>query len=185
MNVVTICRDLLTAIGRAYPQSVVFALVNAAKDVESQPQVVAMHVLNKVAAHSARLVEECLMVSEELTRISILSSEEWLCQLNDASRLYFSEGDIVGSVNELVKLHKVRLKGPETFSENSCLQIFSKQIDKAFFWLRKFLSYRACADEANIPYETEEESDVELDYNMRKRRNLKKKISREKHINGM
>ena len=58
--------------------------------------------------HCGALVEDTTMVSGELIRISVLWHEKWYARLQQASRLYFDEGDAEGMAALLAPLHAAR-----------------------------------------------------------------------------
>ncbi len=51
------------------------------------------------------LVRQGLLLSEELIRVSILWTEMWYYGVEEASRLYFSEGKTELALNVLQPLH--------------------------------------------------------------------------------
>lgn len=53
-------------------------------------------VTEEIHSHSAALVRQVRVVSDELIRIAILWHEQWHEALEEASRLYFGEGDVEG-----------------------------------------------------------------------------------------
>lgn len=60
--------------------------------------------------HSASLVEQTLLVSQELIRVSILWTEMWHGGLEEASREYFGEKSIEGFFAVLEPLHQIMEK---------------------------------------------------------------------------
>lgn len=64
-------------------------------------------------------------VSEELIRVAILWHELWHEGLEEASRLYFSEGNVKGMFAALEPLHQMMEKGPQTLKETSFNQVCS------------------------------------------------------------
>ena len=75
------------------------------------------------------LLEECsyimwlLQVSEELIRVAILWHELWHEGLEEASRMYFSEGNVKGMFTVLEPLHQMMERGPQTLKETSFNQV--------------------------------------------------------------
>lgn len=88
--------------------------------------------------HSASLVEETLVVSQELIRVSILWTEMWHGGLEEASREYFGEKSIEGFFAVLEPLHTIMEKGPETLQEISFYQAFGASLQEALEWCRKY-----------------------------------------------
>ena len=60
-----------------------------------------------------------LQVSEELIRVAILWHELWHEGLEEASRLYFGEGNVKGMFAVLEPLHQMMERGPQTLKETS------------------------------------------------------------------
>lgn len=51
-------------------------------------------VVNEIKVHTAILVDQAYLVSQELIRIAILWHEQWHEALEEASRQYFGEFDV-------------------------------------------------------------------------------------------
>lgn len=62
-------------------------------------------------------------MSDELIRVAILWHELWHEGLEEASRLYFSEGNVKGMLTALEPLHQMMEKGPQTLKETSFNQV--------------------------------------------------------------
>lgn len=71
----------------------------------------------------------CLQVSEELIRVAILWHELWHEGLEEASRLYFSEGNVKGMFSALEPLHQMMERGPQTLKETSFNQVRPNKYD--------------------------------------------------------
>ena len=65
----------------------------------------------------------CFQVSDELIRVAILWHELWHEGLEEASRLYFSEGNVKGMLGALEPLHQMMERGPQTLKETSFNQV--------------------------------------------------------------
>jgi FKBP12-rapamycin complex-associated protein len=89
-------RILLIDVGRQHPQALIYPLVVASKSVVRDREVAANRVLNNMREHSHTLVQQAIVVSEELIRISILWHEKWHEGLEEASRQYFGDRSIPG-----------------------------------------------------------------------------------------
>lgn len=89
-------RHLLIDVGRQHPQALIYPLVVASKSVVREREAAANRVLNNMREHSHTLVQQALVVSEELIRISILWHEKWHEGLEEASRQYFGDRSIQG-----------------------------------------------------------------------------------------
>lgn len=62
-------------------------------------------------------------VSDELIRVAILWHEHWHEGLEEASRLYFGERDVVSMLATLEPLHAQLERGPQTLKEISFNQV--------------------------------------------------------------
>jgi len=97
-------RHLLIDVGRQHPQALIYPLVVASKSVVREREIAANRVLNNMKEHSHTLVQQAMLVSEELIRISILWHEKWHEGLEEASRQYFGERSIPGKKIRRFKL---------------------------------------------------------------------------------
>ena len=91
-------RHLLIDVGRQHPQALIYPLVVASKSVVKDRELAANRVLNQMKEHSHTLVQQAMLVSEELIRISILWHEKWHEGLEEASRLFFGERNATGKI---------------------------------------------------------------------------------------
>lgn len=89
-------RHLLIDVGRQHPQALIYPLVVASKSVVREREIAAQRVLNNMKEHNHTLVQQAMLVSEELIRISILWHEKWHEGLEEASRQYFGERSVAG-----------------------------------------------------------------------------------------
>ena len=67
--------------------------------------------MDKMKKHSGLLVEQAMLVSNELIRVSILWFEMWLAGLEEASRCYFGDHNAEGMLEILKPLHEMMEKG--------------------------------------------------------------------------
>lgn len=65
--------ELLTSIGKEHPQALVYPLTVASKSQSSARLAAARSIMDKMRKHSANLVDQALMVSQELLRYFSLS----------------------------------------------------------------------------------------------------------------
>ena len=77
-------------------------------------------------------------VSEELIRVAILWHELWHEGLEEASRLYFSEGNVKGMFSALEPLHQMMERGPQTLKETSFNQV--AYMDFLYFVPRRLIN---------------------------------------------
>jgi len=90
--------------------------------------VAAESLMNSLKAHSNALIEESLMVSSELVRVAIIWLELWHEGLEDASRLYYGEGNVAGMLDVLIPLHTELEKGANTRREQDFLNSFGRDL---------------------------------------------------------
>ena len=141
-------RQLLVRIGRHHPQALMYPLLVACKSQSQARQAAAYAVLDAVRAHSATLVEQAQLVSQELIRIAILWHEEWHEALEEASRLYFGESNVEAMLGVLLPLHeRMERQGPATLKEIAFVQAYGRELSEAYEWLSK---YRASRKEAEL-----------------------------------
>jgi tetratricopeptide (TPR) repeat protein len=133
--------QLLTVIGAAHPQALVYPLTVASKSASVPRRSAALSVLTGMRRRSARLVDQAEMVSRELIRVAILWHEMWHSGLEEASRQYFGDGNVQAMLATLLPLHEMMASpGPQTLREVAFVQSFGKELDNAYKWL---LAYRA------------------------------------------
>lgn len=97
--------QLLSEVGKEHPQALVYSLTVASKSQSESRKKAALAILDKMRLHSATLVSQALLVSQELIRVAILWHEIWHEGLEEASRLYFGDHDIDAMINTLEPLH--------------------------------------------------------------------------------
>ncbi|ODV85481.1 hypothetical protein CANARDRAFT_28273 [[Candida] arabinofermentans NRRL YB-2248] len=129
---------LLSDLGRAHPQALVYPLTVAIKSDSVSRQRAALTIIDKMRAHSSTLVDQADLVSNELIRVAVLWHEMWYEGLEDASRSYFGEQNVEKMFSILEPLHKMLEKGPETIREASFANAFGKELSDAHQWLMNF-----------------------------------------------
>ncbi|KAG7693019.1 hypothetical protein KL933_004170 [Ogataea haglerorum] len=129
---------LLSELGRAHPQALIYPLTVAIKSDSVSRQRAALTIIDKMRAHSARLVDQADLVSNELIRVAVLWHEMWYEGLEDASRSYFGDQNIEKMFQILTPLHRMLEKGPETIREASFVNAFGKELNDAHQWLMNF-----------------------------------------------
>lgn len=95
---------MLSNVGKAHPQALVFPLTVALKSQSPTRVSAAETVILSMRKHSSLLVDEALMVSNELVRVAILWNEMWFEGLEDASKLHFGESNTEQAINRLKPL---------------------------------------------------------------------------------
>lgn len=129
---------LLSELGRAHPQALVYPLTVAIKSESKLRQKAALTIIDKMRAHSSVLVDQADMVSGELIRVSVLWHEMWYEALEDASRAYFNDRDVDKMFSILEPLNEMIAKGPTTIRETSFVNAFGKDLRDAQGWLHQF-----------------------------------------------
>ena len=83
--------SLLSKIGKAHPQALVYPLTVAMKSNIARRSQSAGQIMQSMSRHSPELVEQAETVSSELIRVAVLWHELWHEGLEEASRLYESD----------------------------------------------------------------------------------------------
>ena len=99
--------QLLADVGKEHPQALVYSLTVASKSQSATRKSSALAILDKMRMHSAELVEQALLVSQELIRVAILWHEMWHEGLEEASKQYFTDQNIEGMFATLEPLHQM------------------------------------------------------------------------------
>ncbi|GJQ13147.1 hypothetical protein GpartN1_g4938.t1 [Galdieria partita] len=131
-------RSLLIRIGRRHPQALVYPLHVATKSTNKIRRETAEEVVHSIRFHSPTLVEQAEMVSKELLRVAILWQELWHEGLEEASRLYFGEGNSEGMLEILEPLHEMIDNGAETIAEMEFLRDFGQDLRDAASFCERF-----------------------------------------------
>lgn len=122
---------VLSDIGRHHPQALLYPLTVASKSQSISRRTSALAILDKMKSHSARLVEQAVMVSQELIRVAITWEEMWYEALEEASKLYFGEKNVAGMLALLDPLHQLIEKNRETQREISFYQLHGANLKRA------------------------------------------------------
>lgn len=141
--------NLLAEVGRAHPQALVYPLTVAMKSgsvVENRRSRSATQILDSMRQHSLKLVEQADLVSHELIRVAVLWHEQWHEALEEASRLYFGDGNIEGMFETLAPLHDQLDRGPQTLRETSFHQTFGRDLQEAREWCFTYKSSKDVSD---------------------------------------
>lgn len=122
---------VLADIGRQHPQALLYPLTVASKAQSISRRTSALAILDKMKSHSARLVEQAVMVSQELIRVAITWEELWYEALEEASKLYFGEHNIAAMFQALEQLHNQVERGRETQREAHFYQAYGATLKSA------------------------------------------------------
>jgi FKBP12-rapamycin complex-associated protein len=138
-SVRSVLHPLLTRLGEKHPQALMYPLSVLLKSPVAERKSAAESLMKALQAHSSSLVEEALMVSTELIRVAILWLETWHEGLEDASRLYFGEGNVSGMLDLLLPLHEKLENGAETQKENEFVKSFGRDLADAHKFVREYV----------------------------------------------
>jgi Phosphatidylinositol 3- and 4-kinase/FAT domain/FKBP12-rapamycin binding domain/Domain of unknown function (DUF3385)/FATC domain len=128
---------LLTRIGKDHPHIVVYPLVVATSSAGSSPdqktrKKLAEKVLNEIGKKHHEIVEQANLVSQELNRAAILDHEHWYDRIEEASRLYYGDGNILGMLDTLEPLHdRMKKEAPQTLFETKFRAEYGKDLTEA------------------------------------------------------
>lgn len=129
---------LLENLGNRHAQALMYPLSVALQSPRMDRKVAAESLLSNMRQHSATLIEQSVLVSQELIRIAILWDEEWYSTLEDSSRLYFGDGNVQGMLDMLLPLHEKIALGPKTNSDTIFLQTYGNELNQAFHYLQQY-----------------------------------------------
>ena len=127
-SVRSVLHPLLVRIGTKHPQAMMYPLSVLLKSPVTDRKIAAESLMNSLKTHSNALIEESLMVSSELIRVAILWLELWHEGLEDASRLYYGEGNVAGMLDVLIPLHTELEKGANSRRELDFLNSFGRDL---------------------------------------------------------
>jgi serine/threonine-protein kinase mTOR len=135
----SILHPLLIRLGERHPQALMYPLSVLLKSPVAERKNAAESLMNSLKGHSSELVEEALIVSNELIRVAILWLETWHEGLEDASRLYFGEGNVSGMLDLLLPLHEQLERGPETRREIDFIKNFGQDLSQAHNHIKDYI----------------------------------------------
>ena len=138
-SVRSVLHPLLTRLGAEHPQALMYPLSVLLKSPVVERKVAAESLMTSLKGHSNALVEEALMVSTELIRVAILWLEQWHEGLEDASRLYYGEGNVSGMLDVLLPLHSQLEKGGSTRRETDFIKSFGRDLLDAHGHIRDYI----------------------------------------------
>lgn len=150
LSVRSVLHPLLVRLGEKHPQALMYPLSVLLKSPVAERQMAAESLMNSLRSHSSDLVEDALMVSSELIRVAILWLETWHEGLEDASRLYYGEGNVSAMLDLLLPLHEKVEKGAETKRENEFITAFGSMLAQAHQHILDYVRL-VTEDGENIP----------------------------------
>jgi len=135
----SVLHPLLISLGENHPQALMYPLSVLLKSPVLERMEAAVSLMDSLKENSADLVEEALMVSSELIRVAILWLEQWHEGLEDASRLYFGEGNVSGMLQVLFPLHQELDRGPSTRREQEFHATFGRDLAEAHNFVKEYV----------------------------------------------
>jgi serine/threonine-protein kinase mTOR len=135
----SVLHPLLVRLGEKHAQALMYPLSVLLKSPVTERKTAAESLMNSLRSHSSALVEEALMVSSELIRVAILWLETWHEGLEEASRLYFGEGNVSAMLDLLIPLHEQLEKGAETRREIDFVKTFGPDLAEANRHLKNYV----------------------------------------------
>ncbi|CAI5736118.1 unnamed protein product [Peronospora destructor] len=137
-NTSDLLHDLLSRIGQAHPQALIYPITVASKALNPTRKLAAEGILAAVRRHSSQLVYEADMVSRELIRVAILWNELWHGALEEASKHFFNNRDVTAMIAELAPLHElmdqIGIEEAPTLREVAFFQAFARDLHYAKEW---------------------------------------------------
>ena len=124
--------SLLSDLGRAYPQELLYPLTVAIKSESLSRQNAALAIMKNLRVHEPVLVDQGELMSNELIRVAVLWHELWYEGLEDASRQFFGEHNVEKMFISLDPLHELLRRGPETLREVSFQNSFGRSLEDAY-----------------------------------------------------
>ncbi|KAL7686574.1 putative serine/threonine-protein kinase ATM [Plasmopara halstedii] len=144
--------DLLSRIGQAHPQALIYPITVASKALNPTRKQAAEGILAAVRRHSSQLVYEADMVSRELIRVAILWNELWHGALEEASKHFFNNRDVTAMIAELAPLHeqmnRINTEETPTLREMAFYQAFARDLAYAKEWTNVYERTK-CLDDLN------------------------------------
>ena len=150
-NIRAILHPLLVRLGQKHPQALMYPLSVLLKSPVLERKSSAESLMLSLKEHSSELVEEALMVSSELIRVAILWLETWHEGLEDASRLYFVEGNVSGMLDILLPLHEKVEAGGETMLEREFLKNYGHDLATAHMHIKDYIRLVVVEGGSSVP----------------------------------
>lgn len=132
---------LLSSIGAAHPQALIYSLSVATKSNNATRTSAADDIVDSMRDHYPDLVDQAMVVSKELIRLAVLWHELWHEGLEEASRLFHSEHNAEAMFNRLETLHVMMDPEPETMREINFVQANGRDLSEAREYSRRYRQY--------------------------------------------
>ena len=137
-NARRVLHELLGRLGQKHAQALVYPLSVALKSPKGDRKEAAESLMASLRQHSAKLIDQALLVSQELVRVAILWQEVWHESLEEASRQYFGDGNVQAMLDTLVPLHISLKEGPSTLREAAFCQAYATDLHEAFEYINAY-----------------------------------------------
>ena len=137
-NARRVLHDLLGRLGQRHAQALVYPLSVALKSPKGNRKEAAEGLMASLRQHSAKLIDQALLVSQELVRVAILWQEVWHESLEEASRQYFGDGNVQAMLDILVPLHVTLKEGPSTLREAAFCQAYATDLHEAYEYINAY-----------------------------------------------
>ncbi|ELP86268.1 serine/threonine protein kinase TOR1, putative [Entamoeba invadens IP1] len=138
--------QLLTMIGKAHPQAIVYALTVASKSPNEDRRAVAISVIEKIKKESGHLVQQAMLVSEELVGAAIIAFEMWKEALEEASKEFYNNKNFKAMM-DVLKPMMMKLDMPRNKRDQSFVLMFGKDIKEAYSYFERYESVAQASDE--------------------------------------
>ena len=142
-NARRVLHDLLGRLGQRHTQALVYPLSVALKSPKGNRKEAAESLMASLRQHSAKLIDQALLVSQELVRVAILWQEVWHESLEEASRQYFGDGNIQAMLDTLIPLHITLKEGPTTLREAAFCQAYATDLHEAYEYISAYKQFMA------------------------------------------
>ncbi|PFH33616.1 hypothetical protein BESB_078320 [Besnoitia besnoiti] len=129
---------LLSKAATEFPQELILPVAVASKSTTPHLSSSACVLLNIMARDHRELVQQALLVSQEVVRVSALWEERWLRCLEQASEAHHTRNDYQKAVDILEPMHQELSRGPQTFRETLFLQKYGRELENARAYLERF-----------------------------------------------
>ncbi|KAJ1922433.1 phosphatidylinositol kinase- protein kinase tor1 [Tieghemiomyces parasiticus] len=125
-------QQILAALGKVYPQALLFSLIVATKSESAPRRQLATETMNKLKLYSERLVTEAELVGRELIRTAVLWAELWQAAVEEASRQYLTYHNLNAMYEILRHHHQTLAAGPTTVKETQFVQQYGRDLAEAW-----------------------------------------------------
>lgn len=158
----SLLHNLLIRLGAKHVQAMVYPLSVALKSRTEARKEAAESLMNSLRQHSGKLIDQALLVSRELVRVAILWEENWHWSLEEASRLYFGDGDTKAMLELLIPLHNALDEGPNSIREVSFMQSYGNELQDAWACLKAYMNYMSSTGQEIPSHGANAKSQIQL-----------------------